>query len=108
MSTGSRNAHRRRCDTMVIKVLTIDLHLPGRSSLKEKRFVMSSLKSRLTGRFNVAVAEIDFHDKWQRSMIAIVTVGNDGSVVESTCEKVLRFVEQDRRVSILDYFQELR
>ncbi len=93
---------------MIVKLLTIDLHLPGRSSLKEKRFVLSSVKSRLRGRFNVAVSEIDHHEKWQRTSLAIVTVGVDGSAAEATCNAVLKFLERDHRLEILDWAQEIR
>ncbi|MEJ7608001.1 MAG: DUF503 domain-containing protein [Bryobacteraceae bacterium] len=57
-----------------IGVLTLELRIESSHSLKEKRHVVKSLKDRLGHRFNVAVAEIDFQDLWQRSMIAAVTV----------------------------------
>ncbi|UCG53139.1 MAG: DUF503 domain-containing protein [Candidatus Latescibacterota bacterium] len=93
---------------MIVKLLTIDLHLPGRSSLKEKRFVMSSVKTKLRRQFNVAVSEIDHHDKWQRATLAVLTVGVDGAAVESTCGKVLKHLERDHRLMILECTQEIR
>lgn len=93
---------------MVVRLLKIDLHFPGRSSLKEKRFVLSSVKTQLARRFNVAVAEVGYQDKWQRSLLAVVTVGNNGRVTESTCEKVVKFLEKDHRLQILDCTQEVR
>jgi uncharacterized protein len=93
---------------MVVKLLTIDIHLPGRSSLKEKRFVLSSVKSKLRNKFNVAVSEIDHHDKWQRTCLGVVTVGVDGPAVEATCSHVLKFLERDPRLQILDWTQEIR
>ena len=93
---------------MVVKLLTIDLHLPGRSSLKEKRFVLSSVKTRLRRQFNVAVSEVDHHDKWQRCTLAVATVSVDGVMAESTCDKVIKFLERDHRISILEYTQEIR
>lgn len=93
---------------MVVRLLTIDLRFPGRSSLKEKRFVISSVKTQLARRFNVAVAEVGYQDKWQRSLLAVVTVGNNGRITEATCGKVLKFLERDHRLEILDYTQEAR
>lgn len=93
---------------MIVKLLTIDLHLPGRSSLKEKRFVLTSVKTKLRQRFNVSVSEVDHHDKWQRAVLAVVTVGVDGRTAESTCDKVLKFLERDQRITILDYTREIR
>ena len=93
---------------MIVKLLTIDIHLPGRSSLKEKRFVLSSVKSKLRNQFNVAVSEVDHHDKWQRTCLGIVTVGVDGAAVEATCGRVIKFLERDPRLQILDLTQEIR
>ncbi len=92
---------------MVIKLLTIDLHFPGRSSLKEKRFVLSSVKAKLRRQFNVAVAEVDYHNKWQRSLLAIVTVGVDGAFVDLTFDKILKMLDQDHRLTVLDYHREI-
>jgi len=49
-----------------IGILTLELRLPESHSLKDKRHTVKSLKDRLRSRFNVAVAEIDFQDIWQR------------------------------------------
>ncbi len=92
---------------MVIKLLTIDIHFPGRSSLKEKRIVLSSVKAKLRRQFNVAVAEVDYHNKWQRSLWAIVTVGVDSAVVDLTFDKILKMLDQDHRLTVLDYHREI-
>jgi uncharacterized protein YlxP (DUF503 family) len=93
---------------MIVKLLTVDLIIPGCSSLKEKRYALSSLKTRLRRKFNVAIAEVDHHDKWQRCELAMVTVAVDRRTADSQSEKVLRFVDQDRRVEIADVQQEYR
>jgi len=74
-----------------IGVLTLELRLEESHSLKEKRHVVQSLKDRLRNRFNVAVAEIDYQDTWQRSVIAAVTVSSD----RTHAEKVLRSAENE-------------
>jgi hypothetical protein len=74
-----------------IGVLTLELRLENSHSLKEKRHVVESLKDRLRNKFNVAVAEIDHHDLWQRSVVAAVTVSSD----RVFAEKVLRSVEKE-------------
>jgi uncharacterized protein YlxP (DUF503 family) len=93
---------------MFVKLLTVDLLIPGCSSLKEKRFVVSSLKSRLRGRFNASVAEVDYQDKWQRCVIAIAIVGADHGAVDGTCAQVRRFIEGDHRVEVTDALEEFR
>jgi uncharacterized protein YlxP (DUF503 family) len=74
-----------------IGVLTMELRLENSHSLKDKRHVVESLKSRLRNKFNVAVAEIDHQDLWQRAAIAAVTVSSD----HVHAEKVLRSVEDE-------------
>ena len=72
-----------------IGVLTLELSIEDSHSLKDKRHVVESLKSRLRNKFNVAVAEIDHQDAWQRATIAAVTVSGD----HVYAEKVLAAVE---------------
>ena len=74
-----------------IGVLTLELRFDYAHSLKEKRHVLQSLKDRLRHKFNVAVAEIDYQDLWQRSAIAVVTVSSD----RENAEKVLAGVEEE-------------
>jgi uncharacterized protein YlxP (DUF503 family) len=74
-----------------IGVLTLELRLENSHSLKEKRHVVEGLKTRLRNKFNVAVAEIDHQDLWQRATVAAVTVSSD----HIHAEKVLRSVEDE-------------
>ncbi|HZS50943.1 MAG TPA: DUF503 domain-containing protein [Bryobacterales bacterium] len=69
-----------------IGVLTLDLHIEHSHSLKDKRQVLRSLRDRLRGRFNVATAEIDHQDSWQRAVIAVVTLSGDRLYVEHTLQ----------------------
>jgi uncharacterized protein YlxP (DUF503 family) len=74
-----------------VGVLTLELRLDNSHSLKDKRQVVRSLKDRLRGKFNVAVAEIEFQDLWQRAAVAAVTVSPD----RGHAEKLLRSVEDE-------------
>ena len=62
---------------MPIGLLTLEIHLTDSHSLKDKRQVLRSLKDRLRARFNVAVAELDHHDLWQRALLGVVSVSPD-------------------------------
>lgn len=92
---------------MTVGILQIDLFLPENQSLKEKRMVLRSLKTRLRNSFNVAVSELDHHDKWQRTSIGIVSISNERKAMDSMLAKVVEFVEHDRSVEIVDYSVEL-
>ena len=78
---------------MFVKVLTVDLLIPGCSSLKEKRFVLQSLKSRLRGRFNASIAEVDHQDKWQRSTVVTAAVAGSAGGARLLADKVARFAD---------------
>jgi len=60
-----------------ILYLSFEMHVPMSASLKHKRGIIKSLKERLRRRYNVSVAEVGYLDKWQRSTIAVVLVGNE-------------------------------
>jgi len=79
---------------MAVGLLTLELHLTEAQSLKDKRQVLRSLKDRLRQNFNVAVAELDFEDTWQRSVVGVVTLSNEEQYVEEALQKVL--AEADR------------
>ena len=74
-----------------IGVLTLELNLPDSHSLKDKRHTVRSLKDRLRGKFNVAVAEIAFQETRQRALISAVTVSSD----HGHAERVLQSVERE-------------
>jgi uncharacterized protein YlxP (DUF503 family) len=73
---------------MPIGVLTLEIHISDARSLKDKRQVLRSLKDRLRGSFNVAVAELDHQDTWQRSRVGVVTISPDARHLEQSLEKV--------------------
>jgi len=77
----------------MIGVLTVHLHLPACSSLKEKRGHIKPLIARLHREFNVSVAEVDLQDKWQETVIACAMVGNERGHLESALQNVAKWVE---------------
>src|SRR3979490_1615744 len=80
--------------TMPIGVLTLEIYIPEAHSLKDKRQVLRSLKDRLRAKFNVAVAELEGQDSWQRSVIGIVTLSNNAGHVEQSLRTVLEESER--------------
>lgn len=88
---------------MIIGICSVELYLPGITSLKEKRNIINSIKASIRNHFNVAISEIDYLDKWQRCILGIVGVSNDGKFMESLLKKILNNIQQKRGVEILDY-----
>lgn len=92
---------------MVIGVCRVELYIPGNQSLKEKRQVLNSIKTRVKNRFNVSIAEIDNLETWQRSTIGIAIISNDKKYANQELNKVINHIEYSGEVSILDYGIEL-
>jgi len=78
---------------MVVALLSVELFLPGARSLKDKRMVLRRLKDRLA-RFNVAVAEVEHHDLWQRAGLGIVTVSTSDAHAERELSAVAAEIER--------------
>ncbi|MEE9171105.1 MAG: DUF503 domain-containing protein [bacterium] len=80
----------------------IEIFIPGALSLKDKRFVVQSLKDKVKKKFNVSVAELDGSETWQRSVIGMAMVSNDQSIIENSFDKIIRMLDQDARFEIID------
>jgi uncharacterized protein YlxP (DUF503 family) len=74
---------------MPVGLLTLELHIQHAQSLKDKRQVLRSLKDRLRAKFNVAVAELEHHDTWQRSVVGVVTLSNEERQLQESLQHVL-------------------
>lgn len=85
---------------MVVTVISWDLSIPGCASLKEKRAVIKSLKSRLRNKFNVSVAETAFQESWDRARITVALVATDRRFADAQSEQFDRFVEGAGRAVI--------
>jgi hypothetical protein len=79
---------------MVIAVCQLEFHLPMCHNLKQKRMFVNRLKGRLRSRFNVAVAEVEHQDLWQRVGLAAATVSSDRRVVEGMFARVIEEAER--------------
>jgi uncharacterized protein YlxP (DUF503 family) len=76
---------------MIIAVLTVDMYLPGSTSLKDKRAILRRLKDRLANKFNISIAEVDYQDKWQRAQLGVAQVGNDYKFLEKNMNQILKY-----------------
>ena len=60
----------------MIAYLTLEIRIEGAHSLKDKRQVVRSVKDGLRSHFNVAVAEIDASNAWQRATLGVVSISD--------------------------------
>jgi uncharacterized protein YlxP (DUF503 family) len=86
---------------VTIGLLTLELHFPGARSLKDKRQPLRSLETRLRNQFNVAVAEVEHQELWQRATLAVVSVNTDHDHLESTLQSALSLAENARDIQVV-------
>jgi uncharacterized protein YlxP (DUF503 family) len=87
---------------MIVALARLTLHLPENHSLKGKRKVIKSLVEKLRQRFEVAVAEVDDHDLWQKSQLGMALVSNDTQVLDARVSKIIQFIEDQHVVQLID------
>ena len=92
---------------MLVALERFDLRIPACGSLKEKRHVVKTLTSGIRSTFNVSVAEVDHHDLWQRTAIAVAAVDGEQHHVRRVMHEVERFVERWVEVEIISTDLEL-
>lgn len=88
---------------MIIGFLSLEIYLPYSHSLKEKRKRLNSLKDRLKKKYNVAFAELDYLDKWQRTKIGMVTLNNKQGPIENLFNKIITDAEENIDGQIIDH-----
>lgn len=74
----------------MIAYLTLEIRIEGAHSLKDKRQVVRSVKDGLRNHFNVAVAEIEASDAWQRATIGVVSISDSRDYLEGLMRNVER------------------
>ncbi|AKF80506.1 hypothetical protein MFUL124B02_12705 [Myxococcus fulvus 124B02] len=79
---------------MFVGVARLTLQIPESGSLKSKRQVLRRVMDRVKARFNVAMAEVEDQDLWQKATLALSVVGNERRHVDEQLEKVIHFIEE--------------
>jgi uncharacterized protein YlxP (DUF503 family) len=92
---------------LIVGTTVIDLNLSGVNSLKEKRRVLKPLLARLQSRFNISVAEVDHNDSLRRAQLGVAVVSNDKIYVDQVIAKIVRIIDSEPEVSLVDYRVEI-
>jgi len=97
----------------MVAYLTLEIRIEGAHSLKDKRRVVRSVKDGLRTRFNVAVAELDPSDAWQRATLGVVSISSSRDYLDGLMQNVERFTVRaannsggEVTDSYLDFFNE--
>ena len=86
---------------MIVGLCTVELHFPYAQSLKGKRKILVSMKTRLQNRFNISIAEIDENHLWQKAILGIASVANETARVNQTLDYVLNDIRANPSLELL-------
>ena len=87
---------------MFVGVERFDLRLPGCRSLKQKRHVLKTLTAAIRAKFDVAVAEVDHQDLWQRTTLAVAAVAAETYHLRRVLHEVEKLVDRWAEVELID------
>ncbi|NLV88868.1 MAG: DUF503 domain-containing protein [Tissierellia bacterium] len=87
---------------MIIGACELKLLIYGSNSLKDKRQVIKSILGRIKSRFNVSIAEVDLNGSWQTAIIGFSCVSNNTKHSHQILTNVIKFIEEDSRVEIIE------
>ena len=91
-----------------VGLLTIELYVPGITSLKEKRGVVKPLIARLRKEFNVSVAEIEDNDQLGHAVLGVACVSPSADYAHGLLTRVAESVAEWRLdAELVDYRIEL-
>jgi hypothetical protein len=75
-----------------VGILSVELHFPESGSLKGKRRYLRSAKAHLHERYGASVAEVDFHDLWQRSSLTVACAAKEHRELQQLLDAVVRYL----------------
>jgi uncharacterized protein YlxP (DUF503 family) len=87
--------------SIIVGLCTVELFIPESQSLKDKRQVLLSLKDRLREKFNLSVAEVDGQDLWQKAVLGLACVANEGRYVNQVLDQALNVIRAVPTVEVV-------
>jgi uncharacterized protein YlxP (DUF503 family) len=87
---------------MLVALARFDLRIPACGSLKEKRHVVKTLSNAIRSTFNASVAEVDHHDLWQRTTLAVAVAAGEGYHAKRVLHEVEKLVDRWAEVELID------
>ncbi|MDQ0412462.1 MULTISPECIES: DUF503 domain-containing protein [Mesobacillus] len=78
---------------MIVGLAACECIIYDAHSLKEKRAVLQRIITRLKRKFNVSVSEVEHHDVWQRTTIAVVAVSASKVSTERELHNALKMID---------------
>jgi uncharacterized protein YlxP (DUF503 family) len=92
---------------MVVGLCTVELYIPDGHSLKAKRQVLLSLKDRLRDKFNVSIAEVGDQDLWQKAVLGMACVANEGAYVNKVLDQAINVIRAVPTIELVQFHIEM-
>ena len=92
---------------MYVGAYRIELFIPASNNLKAKRSVVQSLKAKLA-QLNVAVAEVDGQDLWQRAVLGVAAVSGEVSYLDDLPDRIDAIIRREPRAQLLRIDRDVR
>jgi uncharacterized protein len=89
--------------------LLLEIEIAHAHSLKDRRQVVRSLKDRLRNSFNLAVAELDSAEVWNRATLGIAVISGSRSYLTGQLEQIdqaAQRIAQNLGAEIIDSYSE--
>lgn len=94
--------------TPSVGLLTLEIYIPGVTSLKEKRTLIKPIIARIRHEFNVSVAEIEDMDQLGHMIIGVAAVSVSGDYVHGLLQRVAETIGAWRLdAELVDYTIEM-
>ncbi|HBN96273.1 MAG TPA: DUF503 domain-containing protein [Firmicutes bacterium] len=82
---------------MLVGTFVVQVHIPGATSLKDKRRIVKGMIAKVQNRFNVSIVELNSGDLWQRATIGVAMVGDNQDHIERQLQLLLNFLDAEPR-----------
>lgn len=86
---------------MVVGVWRVELYMPYAQNLKGKRSILQSVLTKSKNRFNISIAELEFHDKWQRSVMGVAYINSDRKKAEEVFTSIRDIFEETGNIVLI-------
>ena len=78
---------------MNVAACVVTLHLFDTYSLKQKRSLVQSMMTRLRGRYNVSLAEVESQESLSLAVLGISCVNTAAAHAQGTIDSAVRFID---------------
>jgi uncharacterized protein YlxP (DUF503 family) len=88
---------------MFVGICSLDFFLPTCHSLKDKRRVLAKTINFFKSKYNISISEVENMDLWQRTILGIALVSNNGGLVRKILEEIIDYASELEETVLLDY-----